>query len=96
MFLLSFGHKANSLPVSLIFKGYLYGAQNKETTTLSANLVPDALLGYFGSLSTMCWWHHWPTHGGRGQSRWGVGQRHLMLVVVCFVLLCFVVDRTFG
>jgi hypothetical protein len=30
------------------------------------------------------------------QSRWGVGWRYLMLVVVCFVLLRFVLDRTFG
>ncbi len=30
-FLLSFGHKANSLPVSLIFEGSLYGAQNRGT-----------------------------------------------------------------
>jgi hypothetical protein len=67
-----------------------------EPTASSANLVPDALLGYFGSLRAMCWWRHWPTHGGRGQRRWGVGWGHLMLVVVCFVLLCFVLDYTFG
>ncbi len=30
-FLLSFGHKANSLPVSLIFKESLYSAQNRGT-----------------------------------------------------------------
>jgi hypothetical protein len=24
------------------------------------------------------------------------GRQHLMLVVVCFVLLCFVLNRTFG
>jgi hypothetical protein len=67
-----------------------------EPTALNANPAPDALLGYFGSLSTMCWWCRWPTHGGRGQSHWGLGLQHLMLVVVCFVLLCFVLDRTFG
>ncbi len=67
-----------------------------ESTALSANPALDALLGYFGSLSAMCWWRHLPTHGGRGQSHWGVGLRYLMLVVVCFVLLCFVLDRTFG
>ncbi len=31
VFLLSFCHKANSLPISLIFKGSLYGAQNRGT-----------------------------------------------------------------
>ncbi len=31
LFLFSFGHKANSLPISLIFEGYLYGAQNRGT-----------------------------------------------------------------
>ncbi len=31
VFLLSFGHQANSLPVSLIFEGSLYGAQNRGT-----------------------------------------------------------------
>ncbi len=31
VFLLSFVHKANSLPVSLIFKGSLYSAQNRVT-----------------------------------------------------------------
>jgi hypothetical protein len=64
-----------------------------EPTALSASPVLDALLGYFVSLSALCWWRLWPTHGGRGQSCWGVGRRHLMLVVVCFVLLCFVLYR---
>ncbi len=31
VFLLSFGHKANSFPVSLIFEGSLYSAQNRVT-----------------------------------------------------------------
>jgi hypothetical protein len=97
VFLLSFGHKANSLPISLIFEGSLYGAQNRVTNPVSsANPEPGTMLGYFGSLSAMFWWRHWPTHGGRGQSRWGVGQGHFMMVVVCFVLLFFVVDRTLG
>jgi hypothetical protein len=34
VFLLSFGHKANSLPVSLIFEGSLYGAQNRGTNRI--------------------------------------------------------------
>jgi hypothetical protein len=36
--LLSFGHKANSLPVSLLFEGYLYGAQNRGTNRVMRKL----------------------------------------------------------
>ncbi len=82
-------------PSLWFLRGICTAPRTGEPTALSANLALDALLGYFGSLSAMCWWHHWSTHGGRGQSRWRVGWRYLMLVVVCFVLLCFVLDRTF-
>jgi hypothetical protein len=41
----------------------------------------------------MCWWCLCPTHGGRGQSRWGAGRWHLMLVLLC-VLCCCVLSWT--
>ncbi len=83
-------------PSLWFFRGVCMVPRIREPTVSSANPVPVALLGYYGSLSAMCWWCHWPTNGGRGQSRWGEGRRHLMLVVVCFVLLCFVLEGTFG
>jgi hypothetical protein len=40
----------------------------------------------------MSWGCIWPTHGGRGQSRWGVGWRRLswLLCIFVFCVLCFV------
>jgi hypothetical protein len=63
---------------------------------MRAHPMPRALYGPIGISGAKIWVHGGCCHGKRWQSRWGVGRQYLMLVVVCFVLLIFVLDRTFG
>jgi hypothetical protein len=61
-----------------------------EPTTSNANPAPDALLGYFGSLSAVGWWRRWPIHGGRGKTAGGyqAAASHVGFCVFCVVVFC--------
>ena len=68
--------------------GYVSVPQTKEQAEASVNPPPGACNGLARSLSALIWGHGGCCHGNRWQSRWRVGQRQLMLFVVCFNVLC--------
>ena len=63
-------------PTHVSFFAWLFGVPNKGTGCRAAN--PDHLCK-----------RRWPTHVGRGQSRWRAGQPRLILLMCVFVVfLC--------
>ena len=85
------------MPIALFFNGVCVGTPDEVTLRAdsSMNPPPGACNGLAVSLSALIWGHGRCCHVDRRQSRWRVGQRRLMLVVVfflCFVfcVLCFV------
>ncbi len=86
------------MPCLLLYfsMGYVSVPQTKEQAEASASLPPGACNGLTGShCRALIWGHGGCCHGDRWQSGWKVGWWQLMLVNVCFVLLCFMVDCTF-
>ena len=69
----------------------LFGTpQTSKPTMAPPNPTTVALNGntWVWGRGAMCCGRHWPTHRGRGQNCWEVGQWQLMLVVVCYCVLC--------
>jgi hypothetical protein len=89
--------KAEVTSFSLIFDVLHFGAPNEEPNSNEsapniARLVwahRDQRRQDLGPWQMLPWQKMAKPLGGRAR-------RYLMLVVVCFVLLCFVLDRTFG
>jgi hypothetical protein len=78
------GHLRPRPRPSLYYLMGLFSApQTREQTMASANPAPRAFPGPIGSGGTMSWVRGGCCHGDRGQSRWRVRRRRLMLVVVC-------------
>ncbi len=78
--------------------GLFLSPQTWEPSAAPPNLKVRALRGPIGSSGAMSWWHHWPTHGGRGPKPLEaravaahVGCCVLCCVVLCCVVLCCVV-----
>jgi hypothetical protein len=88
--------KAKVTSLSLIFDVFRFGTPDKGTNSKRAHLTPRALHGPIGISGAKIWVHGGCCHDKRWQGRLGVQWRYLMLVILCFVLLCFVLDRTFG
>jgi hypothetical protein len=87
------GHLRPTPPPSLYFLMWIkISSQTREPAVTCTNPVPGACNGPMGRCGAKIWGRRCPTHGERGQSRWGVGWRLILLVVVLFcVVLCCVV-----
>ncbi len=84
------GHlRARPCPLLYFLMGYASAPQTKEQAAASVNLPPGACNGLTVSHCALIWGHGGCCHGKRWQSCWRVGQWRLILVVVCFVFLCF-------
>ncbi len=85
------GHLRPRVRPSLYFlMGCIVGPQTSERRAARVHPMHCAIDGPIGGGGAMSWWCCYLIHGARGQSRWRVGQRLLILIVVCCVV-CFVV-----
>jgi hypothetical protein len=74
--------KAKTPSLSLIFDGSRFGAPSKRTSRGDRKPATGCLLcGPMGSRGTKIWGRQCPTHGERGQSRWRVEWRLLILML---------------
>ncbi len=93
--MLNGGHLRTGLRPDLFFSmGRVLAPQAKEPAAAIANPPPGACYGLMGSCGAKIWWHCCPAHGERQWSRWRIGWQWLMLVVVCCVVLCVVVQSS--
>jgi len=76
------GSHLRPTPISSLcfWTGLCLAPQTGELTASSAQLVPAPCVGTL--VATARWVR------GRGQSRWGIGWWRLLLVAVCFCVLC--------
>ncbi len=98
MFLLNSDHLRPTLILSLNFlMGVCSAPKTGEPPALSAHPALDTLHGYIGSRCAMSWWHHWPTHGGKGQICWGQGDSGScwLLCILCFVSILLATNDTY-
>jgi hypothetical protein len=80
---LSFGHLRPRPSPLLFLMGYASALQMKEPTVAPPKTPVRALYGLVGRCCTKSWGRDGCCHGNRGQSRWGVGWRWIILVGCC-------------
>jgi hypothetical protein len=83
------GHLRPTPPPSLYFSMWIKNSsQTREPAIACTNPAPGACNGPMGRHSAKIWGHSCPTHGERGQSRWGVGCGSCCWLLYCAVLCC--------